>query len=78
MKNTRGFDKWLSDTDTDLREWWNSQDEFNYTFAGKNLGTVNTLVGQESVNQKYDRPDYDVLLAAKTGGYDKFRKKHTR
>ncbi len=72
--NTRSFDKWLSDTDADLREWWIGQDDFNYTFAGTNLGTINTLLGRESIDSKYERPEYDVLLNAKTGGYDKMRK----
>ena len=34
--NTRTFDRWLSDVNPELREWYASTDPFNYTFAGTN------------------------------------------
>jgi hypothetical protein len=55
---TRGFDEWLSATDNDLRNWWVSQDEFNYNFAGTNKGTANVLTGRESTDDKYGVYEY--------------------
>lgn len=46
--STRTFDKWLSDTNPELREWFASSDPFNYTFAGTNKGTAQTLLGMDS------------------------------
>lgn len=65
----RGFDKWLSDTDADLREWWASQDAYNYTFAGSNAGTSKQLMGLESTDslyQKLDSSDTDFSVNAKS------------
>lgn len=55
---TRGFDEWLSATDNELRNWWVSQDEFNYNFAGTNKGTANVLTGRESTDDKYGVYEY--------------------
>ena len=55
---TRGFDEWLSATDNELRNWWVSQDEFNYNFAGTNKGTANVLTGRESTDTKYSKYEY--------------------
>lgn len=46
--STRTFDQWLSDTNPELREWFASSDPFNYTFAGTNKGTAQTLLGMDS------------------------------
>lgn len=70
---TRSFDKWLSDTDSDLREWLVSQDPFNYTFAGTNRGTANVILGGESEQMKQNVPQ-QILKNAKDGGYDKMLK----
>jgi hypothetical protein len=54
----RSFDKWLSDTDSELRDWWVSQDAFNYNFAGTNKGTSQTIMGRESTDTKYAPHQY--------------------
>lgn len=54
----RSFDKWLSDTDGELRDWWVSQDPFNYNFAGTNKGTSQTIMGRESTDTKYAPHQY--------------------
>lgn len=54
----RSFDKWLSDTDSELRDWWVSQDAFNYNFAGTNKGTSQTIMGRESTDSKYSPHQY--------------------
>ena len=46
--STRTFDQWLSDTNPELREWFASSDPFNYTFAGTNKGTAQSLLGMDS------------------------------
>ena len=46
--NTRTFDQWLSDVNPELREWYAGADPFNYTFAGTNKGTAQTLLGMDS------------------------------
>ena len=46
--STRTFDQWLSDTNPELREWFASSDPFNYTFAGTNKGTAQSLLGLDS------------------------------
>jgi hypothetical protein len=60
---TRGFDEWLSATDNELRNWWVSQDEFNYNFAGTNKGTANVLTSRESTDTKYGK--YEYLMSNK-------------
>ena len=70
---TRSFDKWLSDTDSDLREWLVSQDPFNYTFAGTNRGTANIILGGESEQMKQNVPQ-QILKNAKDSGYDNMLK----
>ena len=44
----RSFDKWLSDTNPELRDWWAGTDEFNYNKAGTNKGTANRMLGRDS------------------------------
>lgn len=68
-EDAKSFDEWLSDADPELREWLMSKDEFNYNFAGTNLGTANILTGRESIDQSVERPDYNILT-----GVEKFRK----
>lgn len=48
--SVRSFDKWLSDTNSDLREWWVGTDEYNYTRAGTNKGTAQSIIGLESTD----------------------------
>lgn len=72
-EDARSFDEWLSDKDPELREWLNGQDMFNYTKAGTSKGTLNTVLGRESTDEAYERPEYDILLNTKNGGYDNFR-----
>ena len=64
---TRSFDQWLSDTDTDLRDWWQSADDFNYNFAGTNRGSANIMTGRESTDFKEDMPETTLLNAQKSG-----------
>lgn len=54
----RSFDKWLSETDSELRDWWVSQDPFNYNFAGTNKGTSQIIMGRESTDTKYAPHQY--------------------
>lgn len=58
-RDIRSFDEWLSDTDPELRDWWVSQDVFNYNFAGTNRGTSQVLTGRESTDDVYG--DYEYL-----------------
>lgn len=51
----------MAKTGRDLRNWWVSQDDFNYTHAGSNKGTAQTVVGLESTNQGYTPRDYARL-----------------
>lgn len=46
--NTRTFDQWLGDVNPELREWYAGADPFNYTFAGTNKGTAQTLLDMDS------------------------------
>ena len=46
------------------------QDDFNYTFA---VMDDKYFTGTR-IDSEYERPEYDVLLNAKTGGYDKMKK----
>lgn len=55
---TRGFDEWLSETSPKLREWAASQDAYNYTFKGSNLGTAKTLVGLGSTDDTFAPYEY--------------------
>ena len=56
--SVRTFDQWLSDTDSELRDWWAGQDMFNYTRAGTNVGSTKVNVGLESDDQKYHSSEY--------------------
>jgi len=69
VRQMRGFDEWLNDTDADLREWYISPDTFNYNFAGTNRGTANALMGRESTDDLYGAYEY-----ANTSGMDEFNK----
>lgn len=55
---TMSFDEWLSNENSDLREWAASIDNFNYNFARTNKGTANILSGRESTDEKYHRGEY--------------------
>lgn len=54
----RSFDKWLGDTDAELRNWWVSPDVYNYTLAGTNVGTSKSMVGLRSTDSTYRQGDY--------------------
>lgn len=54
----RSFDEWLSETDPELREWYASQDEFNYNFDGRNKGTASVMLGRESTDDAYHPGEY--------------------
>lgn len=43
----------MAKTGKELRDWWVSQDDFNYTFAGTNKGTAQSSIGLESADQNY-------------------------
>lgn len=44
----------------ELREWWASSDDFNYTRAGTNKGTAQAMIGQESTDSVYGKYEYKV------------------
>lgn len=44
------FDEWLTNENSDLRDWAIGQDAFNFTFAGSNLGTAKVHAGLESTD----------------------------
>lgn len=54
----RSFDKWLSETDTELRDWVVQQDIFNYNEAGTNRGTANLLTGRDATDVSYGKYEY--------------------
>ena len=56
--NTKTFGEWLSEKDNDLYNWLVSQDLFNYTFAGTNLGTAKVIIGRDSTNDVYNKENY--------------------
>lgn len=58
-RNIYGFDEWLSNVDPELRDWWASQDSYNYTRAGTNAGTAKSLLGLESTDIKYNKSEYE-------------------
>lgn len=60
VSSMRGFDQWLSDTDSELRDWWASGDAYNYTKAGTNAGTAKTLVGLESTDNTYNKWEHQA------------------
>lgn len=49
-----------------LRDWWVSQDEFNYNFAGTNKGTAQIMAGLESTDNLYNKTQYLGTSAGKT------------
>ena len=53
----------------ELRNWWVSPDTFNYTFAGTNKGTAQSLIGRESTDNIYSAYEY-----ADTHGMSEFTK----
>lgn len=57
-EGTRGFDKWLSDTDAELRDWYVQGDIYNSTEMGTNSGTAKQLLGLESTDQSYAHHEY--------------------
>ena len=67
-EKARTFDEWLSEENSDLRDWLASQDAFNYTFAGTNKGTANTMRGKESTDDDLST-EQQTMYNAKNGGY---------
>lgn len=57
-RSARSFDQWLSDTNSELRDWYVSSDNYNYNLAGTNRGTANVLSGRESTDYKYHQSEY--------------------
>lgn len=57
VRDARSFDKWLGDVNPELREWYAGEDPFNYTFAGTNKGTAQTLLGLESTENRPITPE---------------------
>lgn len=51
--DTRSFDKWLSDTDIELRNFFASVDPYNFNFAGTRKGTLQQMLGMESTDNSY-------------------------
>lgn len=54
----RSFENWLSDTNSDLYNWYAGQDAFNYSRAGTNRGNINILTGRESDDYQYHNLNY--------------------
>jgi hypothetical protein len=48
----------MAKTGRELRNWWITQDDFNYTRANSNKGTAQANVGLESTAQGYKPHDY--------------------
>lgn len=48
----------MAKTGSALREWWVTQDDFNYTRAGANKGTAQAVMGIESTAQGYKPHNY--------------------
>lgn len=57
-ERVRGFDEWLGETNAELRDWLASADEFNYTFAGTNMGSAKAFAGLESTDDTAARIEY--------------------
>lgn len=51
----RGFDEWLSENNSKLRDWWASGDAYNYNFAGSNAGSAKAYAGLDSTDMKAAR-----------------------
>lgn len=60
----RSFDKWLSDTNPELRDWWAGTDEFNYNKAGSNKGTANLMLGRDASDDASDVPAMKISTAS--------------
>ena len=56
--DTRSFDKWLSDTDAELRNFFASADPYNFNFAGTRKGTLQQMLGMESTDNTYNQGQY--------------------
>lgn len=68
-ENTRTFDKWLSDTNPELREFYNSADPYNYNLKGTRAGTLNQLLGRDATDETYNENEYrSTTMSAKELG----------
>lgn len=47
------FGQWLSENNQDLFKWSQSYNPYNYTEAGTNVGSFNTMVGLTSTDEEY-------------------------
>ena len=52
---TRSFDRWLAETDPELREWLANEDLFNWTEGGKMSDTFREMLG---IGEKYSEVNY--------------------
>ena len=74
--DTRSFDKWLSDTDIELRNFFANVDPYNFNFAGTRKGTLQQMLGMESTDNLYgDIEEYRInntdninTISTKIGG----------
>lgn len=70
------FDEWLTNENSDLRDWAIGQDVFNYNLAGTNIGTAKVHAGLESTDTTGTHHDYvtddDVrsTVGAKMSSFD--------
>lgn len=48
--SVRSFGNWLYDTDSDLYDWYNAADPYNYTEDGRRSGTIRRLLGKSSTD----------------------------
>jgi hypothetical protein len=62
VRERRSFDQWLSEKNPKLREWMSSEDVFNYTKKGTNLGTAKTKLGMDSADELAARQEHKAQL----------------
>jgi len=62
VRERRSFDQWLSEKNPELRAWMSSEDVFNYTEKGTNLGTAKTMLGMDSTDEISTRDENRAQL----------------
>lgn len=53
IPGVQSFGEWLKGSDAELYDWATSDDAFNYTLRGNNMGTFQQYVGMMSTDQQY-------------------------